>query len=79
MLFLNIEKYGASFHVYGETPRGEGNVVTLKQVIQNRRDQIAHLQKQVEGQIERLTTQSFRLSEELHGSEFLNECVWNPR
>ncbi len=32
MLFLNIEKYGASF-----------------------------------------------LSEELHGSEFLNQCVWNPR
>ncbi len=57
----------------------EGNVVTLKQVIQNRRDQMTQLQKQVEQKIERLTTQSFRLSEELHASEFLNQCVWNPR
>lgn len=57
----------------------DGEVVTLEQVIQNRRAQVAEYQRQVEQKIERLTTQSFRLSEELHGSEFLNQCVWNPR
>lgn len=55
-----------------------GEIVTLAQVIQNRRNQIAEQERRLEQQVARFDTHSFQISEELHRSDLLNNSVFNP-
>lgn len=56
-----------------------GDVVTLKEVITNRRQQLVTQQEQLEAQIERLSKYSFQLSDELDRAGFLQSGVFKSR